>query len=367
MAVSKDLFSLTSKLADFEDYHSSEITSLAEAANDVGESWSGSWFGYHSIVYYEGFQSPPPGATFSQEWGFQETLSMGSKGDWREHKFDDVVQFINDKAENPDFSKIFIDGKKATEVFEEVKSKALSIIYSNFDTEKDKFLKGLVEKIEELKNYTESDFIKVHRPSGQMISRDMRAIEKGLVTPPHIFILAKAAAANQPFQTCNQLKKNILKLANHLENLEKRTVTEKRIGTNIFIGHGRSLFWRELKDFVSDRMGLPWDEFNRVPVAGVTNIIRLTQMLDQACFAFLIMTAEDEQADGNHHARMNVIHEVGLFQGRLGFERAIVLLEEGCQEFSNIQGLGQIRFPKGNISARFEDIRQVLEKEGIVE
>ena len=29
-------------------------------------------------------------------------------------------------------------------------------------------------------------------------------------------------------------------------------------------------------------------------------------------------------------ARMNVIHEVGLFQGRLGFERAIVLLEEGC-------------------------------------
>jgi predicted nucleotide-binding protein len=38
------------------------------------------------------------------------------------------------------------------------------------------------------------------------------------------------------------------------------------------------------------------------------------------------MTAEDEQADGNHHARMNVIHEVGLFQGRLGFERAIVLL-----------------------------------------
>jgi predicted nucleotide-binding protein len=90
-------------------------------------------------------------------------------------------------------------------------------------------------------------------------------------------------------------------------------------------------------------------------------------MLDQACIAFLVMTAEDEQADGNLHARMNVIHEVGLFQGRLGFDRAIVLLEEGCQEFTNIQGLGQIRFPKGNISAIFEDVRQVLEREGIVE
>ena len=27
------------------------------------------------------------------------------------------------------------------------------------------------------------------------------------------------------------------------------------------------------------------------------------------------MTAEDEHADGTKHARENVIHEVGLFQG----------------------------------------------------
>ena len=90
-------------------------------------------------------------------------------------------------------------------------------------------------------------------------------------------------------------------------------------------------------------------------------------MLDQASFAFLILTAEDEQANGKVHARMNVIHEVGLFQGRLGFERAIVLLEEGCEEFTNIQGLGQIRYPKGQISSIFEDIRKVLEREGLLE
>jgi predicted nucleotide-binding protein len=64
-------------------------------------------------------------------------------------------------------------------------------------------------------------------------------------------------------------------------------------------------------------------------------------------------------------ARENVVHEIGLFQGRLGFGRAIILLEEGCEEFSNIQGLGQIRFPKGNIGAKFEDIRAVLEREGL--
>jgi predicted nucleotide-binding protein len=51
-----------------------------------------------------------------------------------------------------------------------------------------------------------------------------------------------------------------------------------------------------------------------------------------------------------------VVHEAGLFQGRLGFTKAIVLLEDGCEEFSNIQGLEHIHFPKGNISASFEEV-----------
>jgi predicted nucleotide-binding protein len=62
----------------------------------------------------------------------------------------------------------------------------------------------------------------------------------------------------------------------------------------------------------------------------------------------------------------SIIHEAGLFQGHLGFQKAIILLEDGCKEFSNIFGLGQIRFPKGNISAVFEDIRRVLEREKIL-
>jgi predicted nucleotide-binding protein len=69
---------------------------------------------------------------------------------------------------------------------------------------------------------------------------------------------------------------------------------------------------------------------------------------------------------GAVQARMNVVHEAGLFQGRLGFTKAIVLLKEGCTEFSNIQRLAQIRFPKGNIPASFEEIRRVLEREGLI-
>jgi predicted nucleotide-binding protein len=134
----------------------------------------------------------------------------------------------------------------------------------------------------------------------------------------------------------------------------------------IFIGHGRSPLWRELKDFLVDRLALRWNEFNRESVAGVATSDRLIQMLDSASFAFLIMTAEDEHADTTLHARANVIHEVGLFQGRLGMRKAIILLEEGCQEFSNIHGLSHIPFPRGHVSAAFEEIRRVLEREQIV-
>ena len=145
--------------------------------------------------------------------------------------------------------------------------------------------------------------------------------------------------AKEPKIACESLATSVRRTFSHLERTEKRLAKAERIGTNVFIGHGRSKEWKDLKDFISERMRLPWDEFNRVPVAGIPNTVRLSTMLDAAAIAFLILTAEDEMADGKMQARMNVVHEAGLFQGRLGFSRAIILLEEGCEEFSNIEGL----------------------------
>lgn len=137
-------------------------------------------------------------------------------------------------------------------------------------------------------------------------------------------------------------------------------------GNKVFIGHGRSGAWRDLAAFLETRLGLTWDEFNRESTAGVAIIDRLQQMLNDACFGFVVMTAEDTQRDGTAQARQNVVHEVGLFQGRLGFRRAIILLEEGCAEFSNIVGLGQIRYPAGNLLGSAEEIRRVLERESVL-
>jgi len=133
----------------------------------------------------------------------------------------------------------------------------------------------------------------------------------------------------------------------------------------IFIGHGHSPDWKDLKDFLQSRLNLVCDDFEAVPPAGKSIEGRLVEMLNDAHFAFLVMTAEDEHRDSSKHARENVIHEAGLFQGKLGFQRAIILLEKGCAEFSNKSGIVHISFRHGEILACFEEIRRILEREGV--
>ena len=142
------------------------------------------------------------------------------------------------------------------------------------------------------------------------------------------------------------------------------TETAQTSGT-IFIGHGRDPVWHELHVFLQNKLHLQPEEFNSQSTAGKSTTARLEEMLNAARFAFLIMTAEDDHGNNSIHARENVVHEVGLFQGRLGFRKAIVILERGCAEFSNISGLTYIPFTKGNFKETFEEIRDVLDREGI--
>ncbi|GBE51788.1 putative nucleotide-binding protein containing TIR-like domain protein [bacterium BMS3Bbin14] len=152
------------------------------------------------------------------------------------------------------------------------------------------------------------------------------------------------------------------KLVRELQALPYTTVSPSN-GKSIFIGHGRSLLWLKLKEFMTERLVLPCEEFNSEPTPGIHTTDRLEAMLSRAGMAFLVMTAEEKHADGTLHARPNVIHEIGLFQARLGPHRAIVMIEDGCTEFSNLSGLTTIRFPSGDVAARFEDVRRVLERE----
>lgn len=131
----------------------------------------------------------------------------------------------------------------------------------------------------------------------------------------------------------------------------------------VFIGHGRAPLWRDLIDHLHHQHNYPVEAYETGARAGHTIRDVIDHMLRGSSFAVLVMTGEDQTAEGTIRARQNVIHETGLFQGRLGFSRTIVLLEDGTEEFSNIHGVQQIRFSKGNIRETFGDVLATLRRE----
>ena len=131
----------------------------------------------------------------------------------------------------------------------------------------------------------------------------------------------------------------------------------------VFIGHGHAEVWRDLKDHLQDQHHYGVLAYEVGARAGHAVRDVLEQMLWESSFAILVMTGEDKTEAGELYPRLNVVHELGLFQGRFGFSRAIVLLEEGTAEFSNINGVHQIRFSKGNIRETFGDVLATLKRE----
>ena len=137
--------------------------------------------------------------------------------------------------------------------------------------------------------------------------------------------------------------------------------------TCVFIGHGRSPVWARLQLFLENDLGLKAVNYESEPRAGESIVTILEQLLNEANFAVLILTAEDETGSGNKRARQNVVHEAGLFQGRLGFNKAILLVQEGLEEFSNVAGLQHIPFSGDRIDQTFHELQRVLGREGVIQ
>jgi hypothetical protein len=131
----------------------------------------------------------------------------------------------------------------------------------------------------------------------------------------------------------------------------------------VFIGHGRSADWRDIKDHLRDSHHYAIEAYEVGSRAGHSIRDVLASMLEASSFALLVMTAEDESAEGDARARQNVVHEAGLFQGKLGFNRAIAVVESGVEVFSNLDGVQQIRYDKGNVKATFGEILATLRRE----
>ena len=343
----------------------SAIQRLVNACDQLGQAWSGSWIGYQALVYKDGFLPRQAGDHFDAEWGFSDSFSNACRGNWREYTSDDVQKEIYRRAGGDPFEGLAEISNKAKGAFEDCRDRLLPVIEALMAAKSDPFVAQKRNEISKIRGRISAIEIIHTQAPGQLRSRDPRATQGGRVTPPHIYLSAVAMEDLSPANALKDMARNCQQISTYLAvRLQvKGDLMPKPLGP-IFIGHGQSKVWKDLKEFLVEQLELEYDEFNREPQAGRSTKERLAEMLDRCTFAFLVTTAEDETSEGRKIARQNVVHEIGLFQGRHGWERAIVLLEDGCEEFSNLHGITQIRFPKGDIMAKSEEIRRVLKREG---
>jgi len=354
-----------SKAAERIDHLQKRIEASHRFATEVGKAWSGSYLGYQSCVYYQDLKPKPTGAHFDMQWGLMDRFSNSSLGDWEEFDHEDIYKHIDNQDEDLVNE---LDQIVREEVLDfcTLQDEVLSILESNKSLS-DEYVEQKQIAIKGLKLRTQQQFgIDKFPKGGSVMTCDVRARQEGWRLPPHLTYQAELEFLRHPFRLLKLLADYCNAIIAHLQRNSTKSPSPMNQNGRIFIGHGKSETWKQLKEFLFEKLKLEYDEFNREPVAGLSTKERLEQMLANAGMAFLVMTADDMTTEGKSHARLNVVHEAGLFQGRLGFNKAIILLEEGCEEFSNIHGLSQIRFPKGNLNSKREEIREVLMREGFL-
>jgi hypothetical protein len=140
-------------------------------------------------------------------------------------------------------------------------------------------------------------------------------------------------------------------------------------GRNVFIIHGHD-------EMNSLRLqALLRDHFKLNPVvmkkeAGMSRAL-LTKFEDVASscsIAFALMTPDDQITNGERQlfqARPNVIFEVGWFVGRLGIPRVCLLLKEGAEVHSDIDGISRVVFLE-SVEEKVIDIQRELEAVGLL-
>lgn len=135
-------------------------------------------------------------------------------------------------------------------------------------------------------------------------------------------------------------------------------------GPTVFIGHGRSKLWYQLQAYLQNDLGIKVTNYERNSRSSEHIIDVLKKFTSEATFAVIVMTAEDEMVTHVKRTRQNVVHELGFFQGTLGFSKVAILKQNGVEEFTNIDGLQYIPFSGEDIRETFHDLTRMLKREG---
>lgn len=131
---------------------------------------------------------------------------------------------------------------------------------------------------------------------------------------------------------------------NMLWDMSRQPKIQNDVINKIFLGHGRNPVWSRILAFIKDELGFSVEAFESESRVSSHIIEILSKFLNECDAAVIVLAGDDYTSTGNVRARQNVVHEIGLFQGRYGFDRVILFQEATIEEFSNVSGLQTVRY-----------------------
>ena len=165
---------------------------LENACHTVGESWSGSFAGYHGHLYFGDFERPPTHLRFSVEWGGIRGLPNG----WRERTADEVKKRIEQIAGTAlSLDALERQSLGVRKVLDGVRRELLIAFAPVTFDEPLRPEESLLKELETLKlGETLSELVRAMIPQ-TLMTRDMNALMQGTANPSHLYYQVVAQEA----------------------------------------------------------------------------------------------------------------------------------------------------------------------------
>ena len=217
----KNLKKISKIISDFQSNNQAliEVTldlsrRLRKVSNNLQNTWSGSFAGWHGKMYFRNFEVPALNEKFSGEWGGINGIPDGWEEKQNEEVKLQVETLIGDNFSIDEYKKDIVKIKKNAE---DLKNEVIIILSSSdFQRLPDKEIR-LVRQIEEyVFGKDQGEYLRERIPTNIM-SRDLEAMRQGTFLPDWLYFECVALATESMCESVNQYIVIIDRLVRQLE------------------------------------------------------------------------------------------------------------------------------------------------------
>jgi len=202
------ILQLQTKYLDEQEYLINNSRKLIEICKKIDESWTHSFAGFHSQLYFHNFSIPSYENRFNIEWGCIDGLPKG----WQKKNKSEIKKEIENLVDDDFHIENLEDNvkklrKEANSLISEIK-----IILSSINLKEDCSENILKQQIDNYTVDSDKSLIAKSLIPTTVSTRDSEAINEGIKAPYHIIM---QISGRDVINTCNSID-NFISLANKL-------------------------------------------------------------------------------------------------------------------------------------------------------